>query len=251
MTPPAAPARDNNHRLPGAILRQGVWLAARCPRRSRDVHELLLARGLDVTHDAIRQWCRPCGQAYAPQRKRRRAQPGATWPLEAVCGTMHGQRHSLWRAVDQDDNVLDILVQSRRHMQAATQCFRTLRKGVPDVPRRLVTEKLPSDGAAKRESLPGVAHRQSRSRDNRCEHAHRPTRQRAYRMQGLPSAGHAQRFLSASGRMAHHCRPRRPLVSAAEDRQEIHNRCESWADMIGAERAASRVKRTGERHPLV
>jgi len=76
MTPPAAPARDNNHRLPGAILRQGVWLSARCPRRSRDVHELLLARGLDVTHDAIRQWCRPCGQAYAPRRRGRRAQPG-------------------------------------------------------------------------------------------------------------------------------------------------------------------------------
>jgi putative transposase len=152
--------------------------------------------------------------------------------------TINGQRHYLWRAVDQDDNVLDILVQSRRTTHAAKKFFRTLLKGLRYVPRVIITEKLKSDGAAKRELLPGVEHRQSRYLNNRCEHAHRPTRQRAYRMQGFQSAGHAQRFLSAYGPIAHHFRPRRHLWSAAEYRQEMHNRFASWAAITGTERAA-------------
>ena len=95
-----------------------------------------------------------------------------------------------------------------------------------------------SYGAAKREIRPGVEHRQSRYLNNRCEHAHRPTRQREYRMQGFKSAGHAQRFLSAYGPIAQHFRPRRHLLSASAYRQEMRNRFESWAEMTGTERAA-------------
>ncbi len=113
--------------------------------------------------------------------------------------TINGRRHYLWRAVDQDDNVLDILVQSRRNKHAAKKFFRKLLKGLQYVPRVIITDKLKSYGAAKREILPGVEHRQSRYLNNRCENSHRPTRQREYRMQGFKSAGHAQRFLSAYG----------------------------------------------------
>lgn len=111
--------------------------------------------------------------------------------------TSNGTRHALWRAVDHDDHVLDILVQSRRNTQAAQTLCRQLLKGLPYVPRVIMTEKLQREGAAKREILPGVAHRQRRSLKNRCEHAHRLTRQRERRMQGLTSAGHAQRCLAA------------------------------------------------------
>ena len=121
--------------------------------------------------------------------------------------TINGQRHYLWRAVDQDDNVLDILVQSRRNKKAAKKFFRKLLKGLQYVPRVIITDKLKSYGAAKREILPGVEHRQSRYLNNRCENSHRPTRQREYRMQGFKSAGHAQRFLSAYGPIAQHFRP--------------------------------------------
>jgi putative transposase len=123
----------------------------------------------------------------------------------------------LWRAVDQDDNVLDILVQSRRNKQAAKKFFHTLLKGLQYAPRVIMTDKLQSYGAAKREILPGVEHRQSRSLNNRCENSHRPTRQRAYRMQRFKSAGHAQRFLSAYGPIAQHFRPRRHLRAVTED----------------------------------
>ena len=238
MTPPAAPERYKNHRFPGEIISHGVWLSYRFPLSYRDVQEILFEHGITVTHEAIRQWYRTFGQDDANQLKHRRAQPGDKWHLDEVFLTINGERHSLWRAVDQNDHVLDILVQSRRNKHAAKKFFRKLLKGFQYVPRVIITEKLKSYGAAKREILPGVEHRQSRSLNTRCEHSHRPPRQREYRMQGCKSAGHAQRFLSAYGPIAHHFRPRRHLLSASEYRQEMHNRCESWAAITGTQRAA-------------
>ena len=238
MTPPADPAGYKHHRFPGEIISHGVWLSSRFTLSYRDVQELLLERGIDVTHEAIRQWCLKCGQEYANRLKRRRAQPGDKWHLAEVFLTMNGKRHYLWRAVDQDDNVLDILVQSRRNKQAAKKFFRTLLKGCQYIPRVIITDKRKSYGVAKRESLPGVEHRQSRYLNNRCENSHRPTRQREYRMQGCKSPGLAQCFLSAYGPIAQHFRPRRHLLSASDYRQEMRQRCERWAEITGTKRAA-------------
>jgi putative transposase len=130
------------------------------------------------------------------------------------------QRHYLWRAVDQDVIVRDILVQSRRNKKAAKKFFRKLLKGLQYAPRVVITDKLKSDNAAKREMPPSVEHRQSRALNNRCESSHRPPRQRARRMQGFKSSGHAQRFLAAYGPIAPHFRPRRHLLSASAYRQE-------------------------------
>src|ERR687883_330816 len=166
MTPPADLERYKNHRFPGEIISHGVWLYYRFPLSYRDVQELLFERGIDVTHEAIRQWCLKFGQDYANQLKHRRAQPGDKWHLDEVFLTINGKRHYLWRAVDQDDNGLDILVQSRRNKQAAKKFFRKLLKGLRYVPRVIITDKLKSYGAAKREILPGVEHRQSRYLNN-------------------------------------------------------------------------------------
>ena len=152
--------------------------------------------------------------------------------------TINGKRHYPWRAVDQDDNVLDILVQSRRNKQAAKKFFRKLLKGLQYVPRVIITDKLKSYGAAKREILPGVEHRQSRSLNNRCENSHRSTRQREYRIQGFKSAGHAQRFLSAYGPITQHFRQRRHRFSAPEYRQEMKQRCQIWGETTGTMLAA-------------
>jgi putative transposase len=238
MTPPAAPARYKHHRFPGEIMSHGVWLSERFPLRYRDGQALLGERGIDVPHEALRQWGLTFGQAYATQLKPRWPRPGATWQLAEGFLTINGQRHSWWRAGDQDDNVRDILGQSWRNKHAATQFVRTLLKGWQDVPRVMIPEKLKSSGAAKRASLPGGEHRQSRSLNNRCENSHRPTRQREYRMQGFQSPGHAPRFVSAYGPSAPHCRPRRHLLSASVSRAEMRQRCESWAAMTGTERAA-------------
>jgi putative transposase len=152
--------------------------------------------------------------------------------------TINGGRHYLWRAVDQDDHVLDILVQSRRNKKAAKKFFRKLLKGLTYVPRVIITEKLKSYGAAKREIRPGVEHRQSRYLNNRCENSHRPTRQRERRMQGFKSPGHAQRFLSAYGPIAQHFRPRRHLFSALAYRQEMQKRFQIWGEVTGIGMAA-------------
>ncbi len=145
--------------------------------------------------------------------------------------TIKGARHYLWRAVDQDGNVLDILVQRRRDKRAAKKFFRKLLKGLSYVPRVIITDKLKSYGAAKRELLPGVEHRQHRYLNNRSENSHQPTRQRERRMQRFKSSGQAQRFLSAYGPIAQHFRPRRHRVAAPLYRQELRTRFQVWQDI--------------------
>ena len=238
MTPAANPERYKNHRFPPEIISHAVWLYFRFTLSYRDVEEMLFARGIVVTYEAIRKWCRKFGQDYANPIRRRRPRTGDKWHLDEVFLTINGKRHYLWRAVDQDDNVLDILVQSRRNKKAAKKFFRKLLKGLQYVPRVVVTDKLKSYGAAKREILPGVEHRQSRYLNNRCENSHRPTRQRERRMQGFKSAGHAQRFLLAFGPIFQHFCPRRHLLLTSEYRNEMRNRFESWAEITGTKQPA-------------
>ena len=238
MTPPADADRYKHHRFPPEIISHGVWLYYRFTLSYRDVQELLMERGIIVSHEAIRGWCQKFGQDYANQIRRRRPRTGDKWHLDEVFLTINGKRYYLWRAVDQDDNVLDILVQSRRNRKAAKKFFRKLLKGLQYAPRVVITDKLRSYGAAKREILPGVEHRQSRYLNNRCENSHRPTRQRERRMQGFKSAGHAQRFLSAFGSIFQHFRPRRHLLSADEYRKEMSKRFESWAEITGTKQPA-------------
>jgi putative transposase len=123
MTPSATPDRYKHHRFPAEIISHGVWLYYRFCLSYRDVEELLFTRGVLVTYEAIRKWCRKFGQQYANQLRHRRPRPGDKWHLDEVVLTIHGERHYLWRAVDQDGNVLDILVQSRRNKRAAKKFF--------------------------------------------------------------------------------------------------------------------------------
>jgi putative transposase len=225
--------RYKPHRFPAELISHGVWLYFRFCLSYRAVEELLLARGIIVTYEASRKWCLKFGHAYANQLRRRRPRPGDTWHLDEVFLTINGARHSLWRAVDQDGHLLDILVQSCRNTKAATKFFRTLLKGLTYVPRVLITDKLNRYGAAKRDMLPSVEHRQHRYLNHRAENSHQPTRQRERRMQGVTSPGHAQRFLSAYGPIAQHFRPRRHRLSAQAYRQEMVQRFQSWQEVTG------------------
>ncbi len=138
--------------------------------------------------------------------------------------TIQGKKHSLWRAVDQDGNVLDILVQSRRNKKAAKRLFRKLLRGLQYVPRVIITDKLKSYGAAKREILPGVEHRQHKRLTNRAENSHQPTRLREKKMRKFKSAKQAQRFLSAFGPIAGHFQPRRHRLCARDYRAILRGR---------------------------
>ena len=228
----AAPAnRYKNHRFPVEVISHAVWLYFRFCLSFRDVEELLFERGVVVTYESIRKWCRQFGQQYANQLRRRRPRPGDKWYMDEVFLTIKGERHYLWRAVDQDGNVLDILVQRRRDKRAAKKFFRKLLKGLTYVPRVIITDKLKSYAAAKREILPGVEHRQHRYLNNRAENSHQSTRQRERHMQRFKSPGHAQRFLAASGPIAQHFRLHRHRLSAPVYRQELQNRFSSWQEI--------------------
>ena len=156
---------------------------------------------------------------------------GDKWHLDEVFLTLRGERHYLWRAVDQNGKVLDILVQSRRNQKAAKRFFGKLLKGLQDVPRVIITAKLKSYGAAKREILPGVEHRQHKGLNNRAENSHQPTRLREKKMRRFKSAKHAQRLLSAFGLISRHFQPRRHGLSAGEYRAILQTRFRIWNEV--------------------
>jgi len=185
----------------------------------RDVEELMAARGVLVSYETIRRWCDKFGKPYADGLRRRRARTGDKWHLDEVFLKINGITHYLWRAVDQNGVVLDILVQPKRDRFAAMRFFRKLLRATGRQPRVIITDKLRSYAAAKRVVMPGVAHRQHRYLNNRAENSHQPTRERERRMRRFKSARHAQRFVEVHGIVASHFRPRRHLLSAADYRE--------------------------------
>ncbi|MFE7332568.1 IS6 family transposase [Streptomyces sp. NPDC057565] len=209
------------HRYPVEVISHCVWLYFRFPLSFREVEELALQRGVIVSHETVRRWCRKFGQAYANALRRRRPRPGDKWHLDEVFIKINGELKYLWRAVDQDGNVLDILVQSRRDKAAARRFFRRLMTKTRAVPRVIVTDKLRSCGAAHREAMPSVEHRSHKGLNNRAENSHQPTRQRERAMKGFRSVRGAQRFLSAFSGISPHFRPRRPLMTAPDHRLEM------------------------------
>ena len=225
------------YRFPPEIIAHAVWLYFRFALSYRDVEELLAERGVLLTYETIRQWCQKFGQGYANELRRRRPRPGDKWHLDEVFVSIRGVQHYLWRAVDQDGNVLDILVQSRRDRAAAKKFFRRLLKRLTYVPRVVITDKLASYGAARREVLPSVEHRQHKRLNNRAENSHQPTRERERRMRRFKSPGHAQRFLAAYGPIAGHFRPRRHRLTATAYRETRTERFQTWHAVTGTQLA--------------
>ncbi|WP_329580327.1 IS6 family transposase [Streptomyces sp. NBC_01361] len=222
------------HRYPVEVISHCGWLYFRFPLSFREVEELILQRGVIVSYETtIRRWCAKFGQAYA-NGLRRRPRPGDKWHLGEVFIKVNGELKYLWRAVDQDGNVLDILVQNRRFKAAARRFFRRLMKKTRSVPRVVVTDKLGSYGAAYREAMPSVEHCSHKGLNNRAENSHQPTRQRERAMKGFRSAGAAQRFLSALSGISPHFRPHRHLMTASGYRAEMTLRFAIWDQITGA-----------------
>ena len=213
------PARSyHGYRFPPEIISHAVWLYYRFCLSFRDVEDLLAERGVTVSYEAIRHWCQTFGLDYARRLRRGRGRMGDTRYLDELFVTMQGRRHYLWRAVDQDGDVIDILVQSRRDRRAAARFFRTLLKGQGRTPRRLVTDKLRSYSAAHRTVMPSVIHSTRQYENNRAEVSHQPTRQRERQMRRFTSAAHAQRFLSIHGLVQNLFRVGRHLLRAVHHR---------------------------------
>ncbi len=208
----------HGYRFPPEIISHAIWLYHRFCLSFRDVEDLLAERGIIVSYESIRQWCRKFGPAYARALKRRQGRLGDTWHLDELFVTIQGRRQYLWRAVDQDGDVIDILLQLRRDRRAAERFFRKLLKGQGREPRRLVTDKLRSYAAAQRTVMPSAIHDTGRYKNNRAEVSHQPTRQRERQMRRFKSSAQAQRFLSVHGTTQNLFRVGRHLLRAANQR---------------------------------
>src|ERR671920_723739 len=212
------PTRYARHRFPVEVISHAVWLYFRFPLSLRMVEEMLAARGIVVSHETVRQWALKFGRELADRIRRRLPRAGDKWHLDEVAIRIAGVRHWLWRAVDQAGMVLDVLVQSRRDKRAAKRLLRKLLRRYCRAPRVMVTDKLPSYGAAKREVMPGVEHRQHKGLNNRAENSHQPTRRRERQMKRFKSARQAQRFLSVHDQINNLFHFRRDHISADQYR---------------------------------
>ena len=222
------------YRFPPEIISHAVWLYHRFCLSFRDVEDLLAKRGIIVSHETIRQWCRKFGPVYARHLTRRQGRLGDTWHLDELFVTIRGERRYLWRAVDQDGDTIDILVQPRRDRLAAERFFNRLLTAQRGEPRRLVTDKLGSYAAAHRRVMPSVPHDTSRYANNRAEVSHQPTRQRERQMRRFKSAAQAQRFLSVHGVILNLFRVGRHLLRLANHRMLRARSFVAWSEVTCA-----------------
>ena len=184
------------YRFPPEIIHQAVWLYLRFTLSWRDVEDLLAERGIGLSYESIRRWVNHFGPLIAADLRRRRTRPHTTWHLDEVYLKVDGRLVYLWRAVDAEGEVLDVLVQARRDKLAALKLMRKLLKKYGFVPDRLIADDLRSYGAAARDLGIEKHHERGRWKNSRAENSHQPTRRRERKMQGFKSRGSAQRFLS-------------------------------------------------------
>lgn len=222
------------YRFPPEIISHGVWLYHCFCLSFGDVEDLLAERGIVVSYESIRQWCNHFGPKYVSRLKKRRGRLGDTWFLDEVFVTIHGKLHYLWRAVDQDSDTIDILLQNHRNRRAAKRFFRKLLKGQCASPRHIVTDKLKSYSAARRELMLSVPHCTDKYANNRAELSHEPTRLRERQMRRFKSAGQTQRFLRTHGAVGNLFRLGRHLIRASHYRQFRSRAFSEWQQVTCA-----------------
>jgi putative transposase len=216
------------HRFPPEIIAHAVWLYFRFPLSLRLVEEMLLERGILVSYETVRRWSLKFGPAYARHLRRKPPSRRDIWYLDEVVVTISGQKHWLWRAVDQDGYVLDEILQSRRDTKAAKRLLTRLLKKQGCPPRRMITDKLGSYAAALRQVMPDVEHRSHKGLNNRAENSHLPFRRRERGMQGFRSPRHLQRFVSVFSAVRNLFVPPRSRRSAAATHRHRLNAMAEW-----------------------
>ena len=220
------------HRFPPDIISYVVWLYHRFNLSHRDIEDLLAERGITVSYETIRLWCIKFGAKYARRLKRKHRGYGDTFYIDEVFVKISGKQHYLWRAVDQDGEVVDVYLQGKRDGVAAKRFFKRLLRSHGSEPRRIVTDKLRSYGVAHRELMPDVIHDTSQYANNRVEQSHEATRARERGMKKFKSVRQAQRFLSAHAAVSNLFNLGRHLVRAQHYRDLRMSAFAEWSRVV-------------------
>ncbi len=220
------------HRFSPEIIQYAVWLYHRFNLSHQDIEDLLAERGITVSRESIRLWCNKFGPQFAKRLKRRHQGYGDTFFIDEVFVKIQGKQQYLWRAVDQDGEVVDVFLQSRRDGKAARKFFKRLLTNHRGEPRRIVTDKLTSYGVAHRELVPDAIHDMSQYANNRAELSHQPTRVRERGMRRFKSMHQAQRFLSVHAAVYNLFNLGRHLVSAEHYRNLRRDAFTYWTEAV-------------------
>jgi putative transposase len=228
-------ARDRlyrRHRFAPEIISHAIWLYFRFSLSLRMVEEVLAARGICVTYETVRQWGKKFGKTFSDQVRQRAPARGDKWHMDEVVVSIAGEQHWLWRAVDQNGFVLDVLIQRRRDTRAAQRLMRKLLKSAVTPPRVMITDKLRSYGAARAKMDLRVEHRQHKGLNNRAENSHQPTRRRERIMKRFKSARQAQWFLSVHDQIANLFHIPYPEFATADFRRASRERAfAAWREI--------------------
>ena len=208
-----SPLSFARHQFPPAIIQHAIWLYLRFTLNYRDVEELLAERGVEVSYETVRRWVVKFGPAIAGNLRRLRPKPSPRWHLDEMVIRVSGKLMYLWRAVDDEGEVLEVLVQPQRDRAAARKLMRKLLKKYSFAPAQVTTDKLRCYGAAFRQLGLAAHQEQGRRTNNRAEVSHQPVRRRERKMQRFKSSGSAQRFVSLHAAVYNTFNLQRHLVS--------------------------------------
>jgi putative transposase len=220
------------HRFPPDIISYAVWLYYRFNLSHRDIEDLLAERGITVSPESIRLWCIKFGALYARRLKRKHRGYGDTVYIDEVFVKINGKQHYLWRAVDQDGEVVDVNLQTTRDGAAAKRFFRRLIRNNGGEPRKIVTDKLRSYGVAHRELIPDTIHSTQQYENNRAEQSHEATRVRERGMRRFKSVKQAREFLGAHAAVSNLFNLGRHLVGAQHYRDLRTSAFNEWSRAI-------------------
>ena len=222
------------HRFPREIIQHAVWLYFRFALSYRDVEDLLAERGIDASYETVRRWALKFGRAYAERIRRARPRPSGRWHLDEVFVRIGGKIHYLWRAVADEGEVLDVIVQPRRDRRAALKLLRRLLKRQGYLPNAIVTDRLRSYGAALRALGLADRHVTGGRSNNRAEVSHQPTRRRERQHLGFRSPGSAQRFVATHAAIYNHFNIQRHLISRRTLRNFRAEAFAGWREVVSA-----------------
>ncbi|MFT4518829.1 MAG: putative transposase [Halioglobus sp.] len=220
------------HRFPPDIISYAVWLYCRFNLSHRDIEDLLAERGIIVTREAIRLWCLKFGALYSRRLKRKHRGYGDTFYIDKVFVKINGKQHYLWRALDQDGEVVDVYVQAKRDGAATKRFFKRLLRSHGGEPRTIVTDKLRSYGVAQRELIPDTIHSTKQYENNRAEQSHEATSVRERVMRKFKSARQAQRFLGTHAPVSNLFNLGRHLVGAEHYRNLRISAFAEWSRAV-------------------